>query len=587
MAKKKANPGTEAGVSNAVLRRMAGDQNFNRGEDLFCHGHVLQFSEQRDGIVAQVRADRIYNPKLNIDDGMLDFSCDCSTGQQGVLCMHAVAAAFAWRKAGESGAKRTKKPAKLSITESVRHFLEASTEEMESLLLEWSSEDASLRERLTLYAAKRTGAVESAAALKLSFELAVKNRRYKMHARELKPYVKALDAAISSLEKFCDEGHPAAVAHLCRQLLPYFDEQASRILYGEDLYNREKRIETLHQKACEQAPPDPLELAKLLFDFELQKQFHCFVNASVRYADLLGPEGIAESRRLVENAWKALPPVNTSKQYWATPPNESFLLRQMERFARERKDWDALIAIYTRFRNRPHDYLKLARLALEAGNQELAIQWARNGVAAFGPGETFELREFLTQEFLRLGRQDEAVNTALDLFRQTGSQTHFRLLRKSAVGWPGWEELRSKLVAQVMRKIESGSIYDGTPLAVIYVEDGEWEKVWGLVRKLGCNIDFLNDAAAKCPCREGIEAYFSFADRVITDTKGADHNAAVEGIDAAWALANRIDQRGYFFEKCKELKSKFARRRTLLEILQGRYGDAEKPLEPSQPRRFR
>ena len=583
MAKKKSNPGNEAGVSNAVLRRMAGEENFNRGEDLFCHGHVQQWSEQPDGIAAQVRADRIYNPKLNIDDGMLDFSCDCSTGQQGVLCMHAVAAAFAWRKAGESGPKRTKKPAKLSISESVKHFLEASTEEMESLLLEWSSEDASLRERLTLYAAKRTGAVESAAALKTSFELAVKNRRYKMNVRELKPYVKALDAAIASLEKFCDEGHPAAVAHLCRQLLPYFGEQASRVLYGEDLYNREKRIETLHQKACEQAPPDPIQLAKLLFDFELRSEFHCFVNASVRYADLLGPEGIAESRRLVENAWKALPPPDTTKHYWVTTREEPFLLRQMDRFARERKDWDALMKIYVRYRNRPDDYLKLARLALEAGNQELAIQWARNGVAAFGPGETFEIREFLTQEFLKVGRQDDAVNTALDLFRQTGWQTHYRLLSKAAVGWPGWEELRAKLVAQVMRKIESGALYDGTALAVIYVEDGEWKKFWELVRKLGCDISLLNDAAIKAPCREGMEAYFSFAARTIENTNGADNRESVEVIDAAWALAGKIDDREHFLTKCKELMGKFARRRSLLDILQGRYGDSGKSIEKSRP----
>lgn len=573
MAKKKSSAGSEAGVSNAVLRRMAGEENFHRGEDLFSHEHVLNWSEQPEGIAAQVRVERIYNPKLNVDDGMLDFSCDCATGQQGVLCMHAVAAAFAWRKGSESSPKRSKKPAKLSITESVKHFLEASPEEMESHLLEWSSEDASLRERLTLYAAKRTGAVESAAALKTSFEQAVKNRRFKMSARELKPYVKALDQAIASLEKYCDEGHPAAVARLCQELLPFFDEHAGRVLYGEDLYSREQRLETLHHKACRQAPPDQIHLARLLFHFEQQAEIRCFVDASIHYRELLGLDGEAEFRRLVEEAWNQLPPPVTGQRYWIAPRAEPFLLRQMDRFARERKDWDGLIAIWSRYRNRPNDYLKLAKLALEAGKHELALQWASDGVAAFGLTETYELREFLTLQLLKVGRQGDAVNIALELYRQVGGQTYYCLLKEAAAGWPQWDELHRKIIDRIKHLIESGTLYDGTELAIVHAEDGEWTKVWELVRKLGCRLSFLDDAATRFPCREGIDAYFCTSEKIVEEAKAGDYRDAIAGIDGAWLLAKRIGQLECFHAKYEMLKSKFPRRRAFLELISGRYID--------------
>lgn len=574
MAKKKSRAGAEAGVSNAVLRRMAGEENFHRGEDLFCHEHVLNWSEQPEGIAAQVRVERIYNPKLNVDDGMLDFSCDCATGQQGVLCMHAVAAAFAWRKGGELGAKRNRKPAKLSIAESVKHFLEASPEEMESHLLEWSSEDAGLRERLILYAAKRTGSVESAAALKTSFENAVKNRRHKMSARELTLYVKGLDQAIASLEKYCDEGHPAAVALLCRELLPFFDEHAGRVLYGEDIYSREQRIATLHHKACRQAPPDPIHLAQVLFHLERRGEFRCFVDASNYYSDLLGLDGEAEFRRLVEEAWNHLPAPMAGQRYWIAPREEPYLLRQMDRLARERKDWDGVIAIWSRYRNRPNDYLKLAKLALEAGKQDFAIQWASDGIAAFDVSETYELREFLTLQLMNLGRQGDAVDIALELYRQTGGQAHYRLLRTAAAGWPQWDELRGRIVDQIKRRMESGKLSDGTELAIVHAEDGEWTMVWELVRKLGCKRSFLDFAATKSPCREGIDAYFYAAGQVVEEAKTGDYRDAVAGIDGAWILARRIGQTEYFHASCENLKSRFPRRRAFLDVIRGRYTDA-------------
>src|SRR6266542_3504717 len=83
-------------INDAMIRRLADAQSYQRGLDYFSHGHVESLAETADGVRALVRGNQDYTVTLAADEGMLDYSCDCPVGSDGVFCKHCVAAAFAW-----------------------------------------------------------------------------------------------------------------------------------------------------------------------------------------------------------------------------------------------------------------------------------------------------------------------------------------------------------------------------------------------------------------------------------------------------------------------------------------------------------
>ena len=75
------NPLSEA-LNDAVLRRVAGGQSYQRGLDCFSHGHVKSLEEISDSVRALVRGNQDYTVSLTADEGVLDYSCDCPVGSE-------------------------------------------------------------------------------------------------------------------------------------------------------------------------------------------------------------------------------------------------------------------------------------------------------------------------------------------------------------------------------------------------------------------------------------------------------------------------------------------------------------------------
>src|SRR5437762_9538585 len=53
--------------------------------------------------------------------------------------------------------------------------------------------------------------------------------------------------------------------------------------------------------------PEPVALARSLFEREMKDDFGTFAGAVADYADVLGERGLAEYRQLATAAWKKLP----------------------------------------------------------------------------------------------------------------------------------------------------------------------------------------------------------------------------------------------------------------------------------------
>ena len=67
------------------------------------------------------------------------------------------------------------------------------------------------------------------------------------------------------------------------------------------------RLQDLHYQACQEARPDPVELARRLFQWELHSDFDVFYGAVARYAKILGAKGMKVYQELAEAEWEKVP----------------------------------------------------------------------------------------------------------------------------------------------------------------------------------------------------------------------------------------------------------------------------------------
>ena len=429
-------------MTDAVLRRLAGEQAYNRGLDYFKHGHVESI-ESRNGVVyAIVRGDLRYAVTLASDDGILDYSCDCSSGVGGVFCMHCAAAALAWLDQATGQAKKPKRLRARKVTlDDARTLLEAQDKEsLVNLVLGWAKEDERIQDRLILYAARRSGPDAGASALKQTFEKAVKLRG-RINYRESKIWSQGVGAAIDSIEQFLKDGHASASVGVCESALELLRTNSCKVeepaITCAPLLTR---LLAVHYEACDDARPDPDVLAKTLLGWELIGDGKCRL---AQYSEILGERGRNAYRTHAEAVWEKLPPkVQTDR-----------IARVMERLAGESGDIDWLAAVLSRSLRYEGDYLKIANLYRDAGKSDMALFWAYKGMTACPTYAQSALTAFAIEEYHSRGNHNDAMKLAWEEFIKTLTVDAYKTLEKDAVKAGAWPEWREQALAEIRKRL--------------------------------------------------------------------------------------------------------------------------------------
>jgi len=154
-------------MNDAVIRRLAGVQSYQRGLDYFSYGHVESL-EDRDGSVhAVVRGNQDYTVALAADDGVLDYSCDCPVGTDGAFCKHCVAVALAWLNRATGPARSGRGKAKeVTLADAGKILQDVDKDTLVRMVLDWAKDNDRLHERLIVYAARRSGPDTGVAAVR-------------------------------------------------------------------------------------------------------------------------------------------------------------------------------------------------------------------------------------------------------------------------------------------------------------------------------------------------------------------------------------------------------------------------------------
>lgn len=570
-------------IKESVLRRLAGDRSYQRGQDYFLHGHVGELSEDDCSVQASVRGSQDYRVELTVEDDILDYSCDCPVGLDGVFCKHCVATALAWlEKNASTNLQPPRKSKKLNLAEARKLWLTEDKETIVQTLFEWAKTDFRLRERLILHAARRKGSETAVAAVQDSLTRAIRVPGL-LEYREMPSYARRVNEAIDLVEQLLHEGHPAAVIRLCESALTTLCRSLETL---EDSDGRVggllQRLQNMHHQACIDARPDPAELAKRLFHWELQSEWDVFSNAISRYAKVLGPEGVQAYPRLAEQEWAKVPArtVRSEDSSW----DKYFRITSiMENLASAIGDLDALIGIMSRDLASPYQYLRISEACRKAGESDKALDWAERGLKAFPSKTDGRLCEFVAEEYQQRGRHQEALELIWSEFVGQPFLQSYKLLESYASQAGAWNEWRQRAFLEIRKRIQptdrSGARIgrgwrtrsDHSELVEVFLYEGDVEAAWREAHAGGCAqhlwLRLAETREAEHP-EEAAPIYLRQADALVQAGGKAAYDSALDLLVKLAALMKRLNKSQEFVQTIDSLRVKHRLKRNFIKLLQ-------------------
>ena len=403
---------------NAFARRsveaMADRRSFERGLLYAANGRVGKRTLTASTVKAKVRGSSSYQVKLSLDDDDEPaYDCSCPVGQEGRFCKHAVAVALVVTDAVADPGQRAE------AVIDVRGYLEGLDHPtLVDLLVERAADDDIFDARLRMDAARATGGPPQLGVFRHAVDEAFVVGGY-VGYREMYDYATNIDAVLDSLQDLLDDGHAEAVVALAEHAI---DRAEDAVGYVDDsdgwMSGIAERLQDLHRAACAAAQPDPVALARTLFDRERHSgDLEVFYGAASAYAEVLGAEGLAEYRRLAQVEWDALPPLGPKEEERSWSSQRFRITQIMQTLAELTGDVDAVVEVLARDQSSAYQFVRMADVLREAKRYDDALMWAEKGLALHG-GSDSRLVEVAAEEHHRSGRGEDAVRVIWDAYAE-------------------------------------------------------------------------------------------------------------------------------------------------------------------------
>ena len=600
-------------LSRPLLRQLAGEQLFARGEQCFALGGVRQIRAGKDRVSARVAGARTYRVKLWRRRGELQFRCDCDEGQTATFCQHCVAVGLAWlshpEEPGASPADAADRPPAAKRDEARReeerrqlaaHLRTCDPARLAGLLLEATDYDEILRRRLLLEAIGIAPAPDTrgararprprpavAAYRQLLREAIQPGGPVDYHS--MPDYVQGIEEAIAPLAGWLRRGWHEEVIDLVEFVAVELDAAADRADIGDPLLNRlYDDLQRYHLEACRHAAPDVRDLAARLLHYELEGGLGIFNNAAKTYAEILGAAGRSVWRELLIQEWRR-PAVRagSGQPGAASAPlidHRRFQVQMlMERLADAEGDLAALLALKQADLHGVHDHVALAEWLEAIGRPREAVLCAEEASRRFdGPHERRIWREFLIGAYGRAGRHDAALTLAWEQFQEVADLEHFHRLKNlvrdhAADRWPEWRDralarLRAELPA-ARGQAEPGPRVargDGSRLVEVLLDENLIDDAWAAAVADGCRADLWLLLAGRREQEHPEDALTVYRRQIDQTLAAAGLHAYREAVDlllrgrALWRRARREADYDHYLAA---LRSTHRKKRAFLNLL--------------------
>lgn len=500
------------------VRHLAGERSFQRGRDYFDGGQVRSLVAHGDTLTATVTGSQNYAVRLAAKDNGLSHRCSCPVGGDGLFCKHCVAVGLAWLDAGRDRVSNLKSGISnssglagglLVTLDDLRPWLLAQAPAtLAAYLLETAERDDRLREKLLRAAARATAKGVDFSAYRKSIDRATRTGGF-IDYDGAGGFAEGVREAIEPLRELLaeDSAHAGAAIDLTEHAL----ERVEDAMESADDSNGEigallAELQELHLEACRVAKPDPEELARRLFEWEMADHWDVFYNAAETYAELLGETGLATYRRLAEAAWQKLPALSAGDER-SFDSGRFRLTNIMEALARTTGDLEALVTVKAKDLSHAYNYLQIAELFHSAKQPDSALDWAERGLKAFPRDTDPRLLVFVADGYHRRRRHDDALALVWRIFDAHPSLENFQLLKKHAAladAWPAWREralVRLGTTPKIANRHGAGfdhvfSAGNRATLIRIFLWEKDVDAAWREAQAGSCPDDLWHELAA-------------------------------------------------------------------------------------------
>lgn len=569
------------------LKSLTTDRFFARGEAYFSEGRVSNLAEHHGMLTATVEGQREYRVSLRSDSSEVEYSCDCPVGVDGDFCKHLVAATLAWISPDADATGKTSKRKRRETTEEkLKAFLELQDKAtLVEMLSNEAAENRSLRERLLLRAARINSGGVDLAAYRNAISRATRTNGF-VDYRDAYDYARRIQQVIDSIAALLEDGHAAAVIDLTEYMLAKL-ENAIGSMDGSDGHMSVilPELQDIHHSACLEAKPDPVTLARRLFEREIKSDWEIFYGSATHYADVFGIEGLKEYRRLAESAWSNIMPLGPGEKDDEISSKRFRITSIMEALARQTGDPDAIVEVKRRNLSHSYSFLQIAEIYREAGDNDKAFDWAEQGLRAF-PRRDSRLVEFLAQEYHRRARHDDAVALIWEQFVELPSLNHYQELKTNALkvrpksDWRGWREkalthvrsviAREKQDEQKPRAWHWVARADNSLLVEVFLWEKKYDEAWQQACAGGCSKTlWLRVAAVREERHPGdvVPVYREMIAPILKQTNNAAYAEAVKLLRKIRELMVRLELEAEFEDYLVALRVEYKRKRNLMKML--------------------
>jgi uncharacterized Zn finger protein len=541
--------------TEADLKIVAGPRSYDRGLDYLSQVKRLDFDGQE--ITATVYGSDAYEVCLTVDgdrgrDVVLAGDCSCPFGQEGNFCKHCVATGLAALKRAKG---RQAVPASHQERDLVVSWLASlSKDELVAEFLGLLDSDRDLRRRFELRAAARRADVDQ---VRSAVQNLVETDGYIEYA-EARDYARDVSRAAEAIDALIDGGVAEDATYLARDALDWVTEA-----YGSaddssgSIGTAAHELLAVHLRACQAAPPDPVDLGEYLADLILGDDYGLAPDPQ-DYADLLGDAGITAIREYVAAAYEATP------ELWN-------VRNLMESLLKAEGDVDALVAFYSaRLDDRGLGHLTIARVLDEAGRQDDALDWAERGVRGAARPDA-RLIDYVVDRYSAAGRRDDVLELRRSVFLAERSLANYRALRQAATDTGTWLVERPKALAQLGKdaKIRPAWSWNGPVLIDALLDDGDLDAAW-IAADSGATQDQrirLADASVATRPADALTVYLRAITPLTEQTGDKVYDQMARLLLSARACHEALGTLGEFRSYLAVLRASQKRKRKLMKIL--------------------
>lgn len=558
-----------------VLEQLAGERSFDRGEEYQLSGRVKSLTADDGMVVAKVTGSETYRVQIWEEDGEIEYSCTCPVNDSGAFCKHCVAVGLELLARGTEFLE-TKQAA--VTMDDVRSYLRGLEKDaLVEMVVERAKADDEFRDRLLMKAAKQTGTGIELSAYRDALRNAIDVDDY-VEYRDMHSYTRGIRNVVASVEELMEEGYASEVVELAESALdmmeaaiPMVDDSSGDM--GEILGS----LQQIHLAACEQARPDPGGLARRLFEWELRSDYDTFCGAVEEYADVLGEDGLAVYRQLVEAEWAKVGTLSPGQDDPERYGRRYRITSMMRGLASESGDVEAQVAVMSRDLSVAYRFLEIANLYKSNGRPDKALEWAEKGLAAFPKRTDDRLRDFLADEYHRRGRHDEAIALIWARFSELSTLQHYKELKAHADRanqWPAWRAKAIQLLRDDIAGKKLGNARepwrwrtDASELIRIHLWEKDTEAAWEEAKRSGCDGPLWLDLAATREKDHPEDALAIYRPIIEPAIESSDYERAAGFLGKVMKLMIALGREQEFDSYLQQIRTTYKRRKNLMKLL--------------------